>query len=359
MALLFIDSFDHYDPQALDENGDPLLSRGKSDVLSPRATRITGRRPSSFALRIPDASQNQERGGYEKRLPARGTLTVGAAMRWPAAGGGNEPVLLGVAEVTGERAFWIRAHSDGRLGLVSWGRWSWIQQIAETQISLGAGGWHYLELQVVQGTPGLADGSITVRANGEQVLLVSQQVTREASDGQLSGVFFGARPGDPAFARVDADDLYVTDSTGTTNNGFLGDVRIDALRPQANGSQNQWTAQPPTTPAWQALSDDSDATALAAAVAGLRHSVAMQPLPALNSPVIHGVQVLLLARKSDAGQASLRSLVLSGAQTALGAPTALRDSLGWQSTVLERDPNGNAPWTPATLAAAEFGAESV
>lgn len=358
MALLFLDGFDHYDPQALDENGDPLLSRGKSDVLSPLARRITGRRPSSFALRIPDASQNHEPGGYEKHLPARGTLTVGASMRWSSTRN-DDPVLIGIAEASGRRAFWLRVNQNGRIGLVRWSRWMWIEQVAETQTPLPAGGWHYLELQVVQGLAGQASGSLTVRVNGSQVLQAIQQVTREAGEGELSSIFFGARPGDPAYARVDADDLYVTDTSGTANTGFLGDVRIDALLPRANGSHAQWAAQPPSTPAWEVLSDHSDASALTAATAGLRHSVALQPLPAMNSPVIHGVQVLLLARKSDAGQASLRSLAVSGTQTALGAPVALRDNLGWQPTVLERDPNGNSPWTPATLAAAEFGAESV
>lgn len=358
MALLFMDSFDHYDPQALDASGDTLLSRGKVDVLSPLASRITGRRPSSFALRIPETAEAQGPfGGYEKNLPARGTLTVGAALRWPSAS--NEQELIGVAEATGERAYWIRAHQNGRLGLVVWSRWQWIQQVAETPITFRAGTWHYIELQLVQGTPGQADGRITVRINGELVLLVEQHVTRDWNDGELSGIFLGARPGDWPRERLDVDDLYVTDSLGTVNNGFLGDVRVDALLPQADGSQSQWTAQPPGTPAWQALSDNSDATALSAATAGLRHSVTMQALPAMNSPVVHGVQVLLLARKSDAGQASLRSLVRSGTTDALGVPVPLRDSLEWLSTMQELDPNGNAAWTPATLAAAEFGAESV
>ena len=40
MALLFIDGFDHYDPQAVDSFGDPWLARGKAAYLSPQATRI-------------------------------------------------------------------------------------------------------------------------------------------------------------------------------------------------------------------------------------------------------------------------------------------------------------------------------
>lgn len=78
MALLFIDGFDHYDPQAVDSFGDPWLARGKAAYLSPQATRINGRRPSSYALRLPEGSG----GGYVKNLDATKTsLIVGAAIR--------------------------------------------------------------------------------------------------------------------------------------------------------------------------------------------------------------------------------------------------------------------------------------
>jgi hypothetical protein len=48
MALLFIDGFDHYDPQAVDSFGDPWLARGKAAYLSPQATRDQW--PSSVLL---------------------------------------------------------------------------------------------------------------------------------------------------------------------------------------------------------------------------------------------------------------------------------------------------------------------
>ena len=98
MALLFIDGFDHYDPQALDPFGDPWLARGKAAYLSPQATRIPGRRPSSYALRLPAGAG----GGYVKNLEAgRTSLIVGAALRVaPFDNTGEEPVLLGVRDTT-------------------------------------------------------------------------------------------------------------------------------------------------------------------------------------------------------------------------------------------------------------------
>ncbi|MCM2480208.1 hypothetical protein [Serpentinimonas maccroryi] len=360
MALLFIDGFDHYDPQALDADGERLRSRGKADTLSALATRINGRRPGSFALRIPSGSTGNGwfRGGYQKNLAApTGVVTVGAALRWGDRDT-DELELLGVSDANHERPHAIRARRDGRLALVAQEPWMGIREFAQSETMLAAGVWHYIELQVVQGDPGVANGSLTVRINGVEAMQVNQQMTRGASETGLRSVFVAARPDNYAIARVDVDDLYITDASGTVNQGFLGDVRIDVLRPRASGSVTQWEVQPGTSTDWQALSDDSDASVLRAAAAGLRHSVAMQALPTLRSPVIHGVQVMLLARKSDAGQAAMRSLALSGAQAALGAPVALLDTLVWHQTMIENDPNGGAPWTPASLAAAEFGAES-
>ena len=102
MALLFIDGFDHYDPQAVDSFGDPWLARGKAAYLSPQATRINGRRPSSYALRLPEGSG----GGYVKNLDATKTsLIVGAAIRVvPYQNTYTEPLLLGVRDAMPELA---------------------------------------------------------------------------------------------------------------------------------------------------------------------------------------------------------------------------------------------------------------
>jgi hypothetical protein len=37
------------------------------------------------------------------------------------------------------------------------------------------------------------------------------------------------------------DDLYVCDSTGSTNNTFLGDVRVDTVRPIGAGNYSEFS----------------------------------------------------------------------------------------------------------------------
>lgn len=351
MALLFIDGFDHYDPQALDALGDPWLARGKADYLSPQATRINGRRPSSYALRLPAGSG----GGYVKNLAAtRTSLIVGAAVRVvPFQNTGVEPLLIGVRDANSLVAHLLRIGEDGRLKLYRWQN-GHDQLLSISVASAPARGWHYVELQVTQGT---TTGILSVRVNGILAIHLTAQNTIQGG-GQLLTAFVGAIPGQSCPLTIDADDFYIADTTGTINNTFLGDVRVDALPAQANGSLNQWTASPAGIAAWVAVSDEDESTAISAASAGLRQSFDVVSLPAMASPAIHGVQLVMLARKTDAGLGNIRGLVVSGTQTVASANIGLQEQLAWQSTLFERNPNGSVQWTEAAFNAAEFGAES-
>ena len=229
MALIFIDGFDHYDPQALDPFGDPWLARGKAAYLSPQATRIPGRRPSSYALRLPAGAG----GGYVKNLEAgRTSLIVGAALRVaPFENTGEEPVLLGVRDASAQVAHLVKLGEDGRLKLYR-RQYGYDQPISTSVTTAPARGWHYVEMQVVQGT---SNGTLNVRLNGVLAITLSAQNTTQGG-GPLLTAFVGAVPGEYCRVTTDVDDLYLADTSGTINNTFLGDVRVDALqaRPTAH-----------------------------------------------------------------------------------------------------------------------------
>jgi len=226
MALLFIDGFDHYDPQAVDSFGDPWLARGKAAYLSPQATRINGRRPSSYALRLPEGSG----GGYVKNLDATKTsLIVGAAIRVvPYQNTYTEPLLLGVRDANSQVAHLVKIGEDGRLKLYRW-QYGYDQLISVSVASAPARGWHYIELQVTQGT---SNGILSVRINGILAIQMTAQNTIQGG-GQLLTAFVGAVPGQNCPLTIDVDDFYIADTSGTINNTFLGDVRVDALQAQA------------------------------------------------------------------------------------------------------------------------------
>jgi hypothetical protein len=176
--------------------------------------------------------------------------------------------------------------------------------------------------------------------------------------GQLLTAFVGAIPGQSCPITLDVDDFYIADTSGTINNTFLGDVRVDALQAQANGSLNQWTVTPSGTAAWEAVSDEDEITSISAPSAGLRQSFDVAPLPVMATPAVFGVQLTMLARKTDAGLGKVKGLVVSGAQTAVSPEVILQEQQAWQCALFERNPNGNVQWTEAAFNAAEFGVES-
>ncbi|EMB2821337.1 hypothetical protein U8047_002318 [Pseudomonas aeruginosa] len=351
MALLFIDGFDHYDPQALDDFGEPWLARGKAAYLSPQATRVQGRRPSSFALRLPEGSG----GGYVKNLDSTKTsLIIGASIRVvPYENTYTEPLLLGVRDANAQVAHLVKVGEDGRLKLYRW-QYGYEQLITTSVTTAPARGWHYIELQVTQGT---SNGVLSVRINGVLAIQMTAQNTIQGG-GQLLTAFLGAIPCQSCPLTLDVDDFYIADTTGTINNTFLGDVRVDALQAQADGSLSQWTVTPSGTAAWEAVSDEDETTHISAPSAGLRQSFDVAPLPVMATPAVFGVQLTMLARKTDAGLGKLKGLVVSGAQTAVSPEVILQEQQAWQCALFERNPNGNVQWTEAAFNAAEFGMES-
>ena len=355
MALLFIDGFDHYDPQARDALGDAMLARGKAAYLSPDATRIVGRRPSSWALRLPVGNG----GGYVKNLDASVTsMLVGAALRVGpfSSGSGIEPVLLGIRDVNSQVLYLVKLGDDARLRLYRRDGTNGWDQLLSTSISTAAHrGWHYVELQVVQSN---SLGSLQVRLNGILAINLAGQNTIQ-SGGALLTTFVGAVPSQPAQVTIDVDDLYIADTSGTLNNTFLGDVRVDVLLPNEAGTFNQFTSTPLATPPWQIASDNDEATVLSATAASQRQSFGFAALPVMGTPTICGVQVTSLARKTDAGTTSMRALAANGGVVSVSNAINLQEQAAWNAAVIERNPNGSAAWTEATLNSAEFGVESV
>ena len=134
-------------------------------------------------------------------------------------------------------------------------------------------------------------------------------------------------------------------------------MRVDALQAQADGSLNQWTPSPVGTAAWEAVSDDEDEAWRSVRQRGLRQSSDVEPLPVMATPAIYGVQLTMLARKPTPvwARSKARGQWCAKRRQHRHRPA---EQLAWQSTLFERNPNGNVQWTEAAFNAAEFGVES-
>ncbi len=351
MALLFMDGFDHYDPQVLDGDGNKLLARGKASYLTRDALRIAGRRAASYALRLPVGPE----GGYVKNLAATITrMYVGCAVRVPTSGNTNspEPLLMGVRDSSTNVSHLLKLGGDGRVYLYR-RYFSTDTLLASSIATVARGVWNYLELYVYCASSG---GVIQVRVNGVLDIDLSSQNTKQ-SQGDLLTAFLAARPGTACDAAVEVDDLYILDNSDTLNNTFLGDVRVDLLAPNAAGSNNAMTVTGAAT-AWEALSDSDEATYVQSTATAQKTTVGHSNLPSMTSPTVYGVQVVALARKTDAGSASLKGIAYSGSSTGAGATVVLTEQAQYQTGMINKNPNGSVQWTESTVNAAEFGVES-
>ena len=203
-------------------------------------------------------------------------------------------------------------------------------------------------------------GAYELRLNGVNILSATNVDTRNASTASIDQISLGPDGNPAATTTYLYDDLYVLDTSGSTNNDFLGDVRIDAIYPTADGTYTDWT--PSTGSDHYALVDESTPNGtdyVSSSTAAEQDSFAMGSPPVLASEIIMGVRVKVAALKDDAGSRSIKVGVRSGTTDSLSAAQALTTSQMIYSHILETDPNTSAAWLPGGIDALQTMIESV
>lgn len=211
-----------------------------------------------------------------------------------------------------------------------------------------ASGFCYIEVKVfVHDTTGTVD----VKVNGASVLSLTGQDTRNGGNAYMTG--FRIR-GMANTCKV--DDLYVCDTAGSTNNDFLGDIRVDCLFPDGDGNYSQFT--PSTGGSHYVLVDESTPNTTDyndGVTVGDRDSYTFGNLSALASQTVYAVQVCMAINKDDAGSKSASSFVRSGGTNGDGASVALGTSQVIVPQIYEQNPNGSVAWTESTVNGMEAG----
>jgi hypothetical protein len=335
MALLFMDSFDHYALTNLQEkynwrNGNVTIATG------------AGRNGTS-ALRCNDYYADF----LIKGVPATSnTFTIGFAFK-PTSWNWTF-VNLGEA---GTHHIGLRVENNGmlavhRIGGANWeyGGGTMLCQSLAGLIQLNL--WYHIQLKIV--VADAPSGTVDLRLN--QVMVASNPGvdTRSGGTGIINTFYLGC------YAYY--DDLWVCDGAGPAPwNSFLGDCRVDALFPTANGTTVGWAASTGTN--WECVDDplpNSDTDFNSAVSAGPVDTFVTQNSPVPGS-VIYGVQQCLHTRKTDAGAASIAPVVRVGGVDYVGAnyePSTLYSTI---TQVRAANPQTGAQWTESEFNGAEFG----
>lgn len=332
--LRFLDSFDHY------ATADVLEKWTVADTtIANQSVSAAGGRRGSNGWTSSASSR-----GIVKAIPAATTIITGFALNM----GSAPSSALNILEYREVATVHIALRLNTDLSVSVLRNTTVLGSSAAGVVT--ASGYCFLELKALIND---TTGTYEVRVNGANVLSGTGADTRNAATGIVSSVAI-------LFARSGQvfDDLYIADGTGSANNDFLGDVRIDAYLPNANGNSSQLAGSDGNSVDNYLLVDENppndDTDYVQSATAAQKDTYGF-PNMSHTPASIYGVQVNMSAKKDDAGARSICSVTRSGGSDTDGTTLALSTSYLFYMQVIETDPNTAAAWTQSGWNAAEFG----
>jgi len=213
--------------------------------------------------------------------------------------------------------------------------------------------WWFFEIKVyIHDTA----GTVEVRLNGNVEILVTGIDTKHQAHNYVPSVGLRSGNSNPVWR----DDLYICNAQGSKNNDFLGDIRVDALRPNAAGIYTDFT--PSAGSNYQNVDEsygpDDDSAYNQDDILGHQDSYGIGSLP--SPPVgttIHGVKSQITVRKVSAGSKQCKLLTRAGTTDDLGNAITLSDVFTTHPKIFENNPDDSAAWEDADVNGMEVGAE--
>jgi hypothetical protein len=339
MSLLFVDGFDHY------ATADVTKKWNGIGITAPTIVATDGRR-NSGRIQIPASSS------ASKLITQGDSFVVGFAFRF-------QTTLLNARKIaaffdSGTTQCELRLNTNGTLSVTRNGT-ALTNGTSTTALTLNV--YDYIEWKVTIANS-ISAGSCVVRINGVDVIDVAagQDLQNTANAYANQFTIGNDQTGAPT---VSFDDLYICNQSGSTNNNFLGDCRVDTLYPDADGFYTDGT--PSAGSDHYAMVDETPvSTSDYVTLASLndRDSYSFTSLPALAGQVVYGVQAVAAVDKNDSGLISAATFARSGSSPAVnqdGASTALSTTYTFLRDIYEQNPDTSTAWDRDSVNAAEFG----
>lgn len=343
MALRFIDGFDHY---AFAD----VATKWTTTTGAAQSLNATGGRRGTPSFRLTSAGSSLTY--LQKSLDAQQTWTVGFALKVAGLPSASNDIL---ALVDGSNVHaTLRLNTTGSLSVTRNGT-----VLGTSANIISSGSFNYYEMKVkIDDTVGTYD----VQVNGANVLTGTGADTRNAGNATADTIRIGNAivAGNNALFLYDFDDVYICDATGSANTTFLGDVRVDAYLPSGNGNSSQLVNDLGNSTNNSTHVDETapngDTDYVQSATVSQKDTYAFTDMSHTPSSIF-GVQILMSAKKDDAGTRSIAAVTRSGGTDTDGATQALSTAYVYYREMRETDPNTSAAWTKTNFNAAEFGAK--
>lgn len=226
--------------------------------------------------------------------------------------------------------------------------------LAQSVAGVLDGYWHSVEISASIST---TTGHVVVNVDGTKVIDFTGNTRNGGTVAALDTIKFQVASYISSVSSMVIDDLYICNDTGTTNNTFLGDIRVQTMLPNAAGSSTQLTPTGSTNN-WQNAGEVpyNDATYNTSAVVGQRDTYGLSDLVA-GTDKVYAVQAVTHAQKSDAGAANMKVALKSGAGVYYGPVQPLGTTDTAYATVFETNPATTAAWTVTDSNGLEAGVE--
>lgn len=186
-------------------------------------------------------------------------------------------------------------------------------------------------------------GVYEVRVNGVSKLTGSSADTQATANARADQVRLRGH----SALGTDYDDLIIS------TDGWCGDCRVVAVRPQGPGNYSAWT--PSAGLGWQCVDDttpNGDTDYVSSSTPGQRNSYDFAALGLTGA--IKAVQQVTSLRKDDAGTRTVKQFARIGGVDFDGTAVSVGDSYAMTRRVMSTNPAGG-DWTVAALDSSEFG----
>ena len=341
MALRFVDGFDHYTTLAQAQRKWTYINNNNCTLTFGGTTtgRFTG---GSMHMTSPYGYVSMV-----KTLDPQPTWILGLAYKFGWISAGTQ--ILALLDSNTQQVD-LRQNVDGSMSVTRNGT-----VLGTTPSPVGlTNQWNYYELKA---TIHNTAGAYELRVNGQSLISATNVNTRNTANNSANQVQFGSSFSGFNNGQVyDYDDFYACDGTGTTNNDFLGEMRIETLYPNSPGTYTNFTPVPAGSNYANVdeASPDDDASVVVASSFGVMDTYLMSHLSGTPTN-IKGTMLTVMARKDNAGIRAVAPVVRSGGSNSVGTDRYLGASYVCYMRVDETDPGTGAAWTAAGVNAVECG----
>lgn len=338
MALRFCDSFDHY---SLSDMLTKWTGNANSVNITPNSA--TNGRNGTSSLRLINWN-----GSMWKLFDNQPSWYMGFAMT---ASSYITGAILCSFVNSGTTQIDLRVDSLRRLYVTRNGT-----TLATSTNTIAINTWNYIEFGA---TINSVTGSYNVNVNGINWLTATNINTQFTANAYAETIYLGSANNTSTVATIDFDDLYICDGTGTINNTFLGDIRIEYLTANGAGSNTNLLIGGTSAAAtnWASVKDipqDVDNTFVYGNSVGQEDTYNLADMSS-NPQNIYGVQTVLMIRKDDAGNRTASRIIRNGGADYVGPTVAPSTSYQYFIDMLQQDPSTSGNWTLTGVNGMEMG----